>query len=70
MEHGTFPRIIYNVNVNVHFYSPNIPVSSADCTIVTPDIGADSVTVSLPLVRNQHVRLGSAAPANLSVSFN
>ena len=28
-----------DVNVNVHVYSPDIPVGSADCTIYTPGIG-------------------------------
>ena len=45
-----------NVNVNVHVYSPDIPVGSADCTIYTPGIGTHSFTVSSPLGRIQHLR--------------
>ena len=45
-----------NVNVNVHVYSPDIPVGSADCTIYTPGIGTHSFTVSSPLRRIQHLR--------------
>ena len=44
-----------NVNVNVHVYSPDIPVGSADCTIYTPGIGTHSFTVSSPLGRIQHL---------------
>ena len=45
-----------NVNVNVHVYSPDIPVGSADCTIYTPGIGTHSFTVSSPLGIIQHLR--------------
>ena len=45
-----------NVNVNVHVYSPDIPVGSADCAIYTPGIGTHSFTVSSPLGRIQHLR--------------
>ena len=34
-----------NVNVNVHVYSPDIPVGSADCTIYTPGIGTHSYSL-------------------------
>ena len=47
---------LINVNVNVHVYSPDIPVGSADCTIYTPGIGTHSFTVSSPLGRIQHLR--------------
>ena len=39
------------LNVNVHDYSNDIPVSSADCTIYTPGIGTHSFTLSSPLGR-------------------
>ena len=45
-----------NVNVNVHVYSPDIPVGSADCTIYIPGIGTHSFAVSSPLGRIQHLR--------------
>ena len=45
-----------NVNVNVHVYSPDIPVGSADCTIYTPGIGTHSFTISSPPGRIQHLR--------------
>ena len=48
--------IFINVNVNVHVYSPDIPVGSADCTIYTPGIGTHSFTVSSSLGRIQHLR--------------
>ena len=44
------------LNVNVHVYSPDIPVGSADCAIYTPGIGTHSFTVSSPLGRIQHLR--------------
>ena len=44
------------INVNVHVYSPDIPIGSADCTIYTPGIGTHSITVSSPLGRIQHLR--------------
>ena len=47
---------IHIINVNVHVYSPDIPVGSADCTIYTPGIGTHSFTVSSPLGRIQHLR--------------
>ena len=47
---------INKINVNVHVYSPDIPVGSADCTIYTPGIGTHSFTVSSPLGRIQHLR--------------
>ena len=34
------------INVNVHVYSPSIPVGSADCTIYTSGIGTHSVSQS------------------------
>ena len=37
------------INVNVHVYSPNILVGSADCTIYTPGIGTHSFAGSSPL---------------------
>ena len=45
-----------NANANVHVYSPDIPIGSADCTIYTPGIGTHSFTVSSPLGRIQHLR--------------
>ena len=45
-----------NKNVNVHVYSPDIPVASADCTTYTPGIETHSFTVSSPLGRIQHLR--------------
>ena len=45
-----------NVNVNVHVYSSDMTVGSADCTIYTPGIGTHSFTVSSPLGRIQHLR--------------
>ena len=44
-----------NVIVNVHVYSPDIPVGSADCTIYSPGIGTHSFTVSSSLGRIQHL---------------
>ena len=32
-------RTFFRINVNVHVYSPDITVSSANCTIYTPRIG-------------------------------
>ena len=49
-------RPFYILNVNVHVYSLDIPVGSADCTIYTPGIGTHSFTVSSPLGRIQHLR--------------
>ena len=49
-------NLVINVNVNVHVYSPDIPVGSADCTIYTPGIGTHSFTVSSPLGSIQHLR--------------
>ena len=40
-----------DVNVNVHVHSPDIPMSSADCTIYNPGIGTYSFIVSSPLGR-------------------
>ena len=48
-------------NVNVHVYSPDIPVGSADCTIYTPGVGTHSFIISSPLDRIQHF---AAAMAN------
>ena len=45
-----------NVNVNLHAYSQDTPLGSADCTIYTPGIGTHSFTVSSPLGRIQHLR--------------
>ena len=52
----TSRHITNKINVNVHVYSPDIPVGSADCTIYTPGIGTHSFTVSSPLGRIQHLR--------------
>ena len=48
--------VICKCKVNVHVYSPDIPVASANCTIYTPGIGTHSFTVSSPLGRIQHLR--------------
>ena len=42
-------------NVNVHVYNPEILMSSTDCTIYIPGIGAHSVIASTPLGRIQHI---------------
>ena len=44
------------MNANVHVYSPDIPIGSADCTIYTPGIETHYVTVSSPL-GNFHLHL-------------
>ena len=46
------PINVNNINANVHVYSLDIPMSSADCTIYiyAPGIGTHSFTVSSPLV--------------------
>ena len=49
--------------VHAHVYSPDIPVSSADCTMYTPGIGTRSFTVSSPLWRIQHLHNSAAAIA-------
>ena len=62
-----------NVNVNVHVYSPDIPVGSADCTIYTPGIGTHSFTVSSPLGENSafaHFAAAIANHYNLAFSFH
>ena len=57
-----------NINVNVHVYSTDIPVGSADCTIYTPGIGTYSFTVSSPLGRIQH--LHTLLQLSQSLQFN
>ena len=49
------PRLHDVINVNVHVYSPDIPVGSTDYTICNPGIGTHSFTVSFPLGRIQHL---------------
>ena len=46
-----------NVNVCVHVYSPDIPMSSADCTIYILGIGTQSFTVSPPVERIQQLHM-------------
>ena len=59
------------VNVNVHVYSPDIPVGSANCTIYAPGIGTHSFTVSSPLGRIQHLRsLQIACSYSQSLQFS
>ena len=48
-------HILCHINVNVHGASPDIPESSADCTIHTSGIGKRSLTVLPPLGRIQHL---------------
>ena len=42
---GNLTAFPFNVNVNVHVYSPDIPVGSADCTIYTLGIGTHSFSL-------------------------
>ena len=48
LVHSMFKRVMassnsrINVNLNVHVYSPDIAIISADCTIYTPGIGTHS----------------------------
>ena len=45
-----------NANINVHVYSPDIPVGSADGTIYTSNIDTYSFTVSSLLGRNRNLQ--------------
>ena len=54
----------WKVNVNVHVYRPDIPVSSVDCTNYTLGIATHSFAVSSPLGRIQHLCILLAAIAN------
>ena len=61
--HKILARLV-NVNVNVHVYSPDIPVGSADCTIYTPGIGTHSFYSLLISGKNSAFAHFAAAIAN------
>ena len=62
--------MILSVNVNVHVYSSDIPVGSADCTIYTPDIVTHSFMVSSPLRSSAFLHCVAAIANHYNLAFS
>ena len=61
---------INEIDVDLHIYSPDIPVSSADCTIYTTGIGTQSFTVSSSWDNSTFVRPAEAIANHYNVAFS